>query len=249
MQVATNIVASALLAATVGAAASAAIPTVGISISSSGGGSASGSPTGSAVEGSPNQYAYGTQLFSAGKFFSSYAMNAVDTSATDRMIFGGLVTVINTASAAQEFTIDLTASTVARGPASLVGGSMSGTVAANGDGATFSMGGSTAGWTGLINSGGSSAVAGTMFAAPIAIDVSPFLAVPIAAQSFGMPIPSLPSGAMGDSVGIRLNFVLGAGDRVDLTTVYVVQASSSIPAPGSLCLLAAAALGCRRRRR
>jgi hypothetical protein len=51
---------------------------------------------------------------------------------------------------------------------------------------------------------------------------------------------------MGDAVGIRLRFTLTAGERVDLSTTFVVQ--SAIPAPGALAL-AAIASGSRRRRR
>lgn len=245
----THMTATALLAAAIGTGAGAAVPVVGISISSSGGGSASGTPVGAAVSGSPNQFSYATQLFSPGKFYSSYSLNAIDASVTDRMVFGGSLTLINTAGAAQDFSIDLTASTTPRGPASLVGASMSGVLAADADGASFSTGGATAGWTGLIGSGGSSTTTGTMFSVPLTVTAAPFLATPIQGQSFGMPIPSLPSVGMGDSVSIRLRFTLGAGDRLDLSTVYVVQASSGIPAPGAVSLLGIAGLSARRRRR
>lgn len=245
----THMTGAALFAAAVVATAGAAVPAVGISISSSGGGSASGTPAGTAVSGAPNQYSYVSQLFSPGKFFSSYSLNAIDTSVSDRMVFGGLVTVINSGASAQDFAIDLTASTTPRGPASLVGGSMSGTLAADADGASFSTGGTMTGWTGLIGSGGSSTTAGSMFGSPLAVTAAPFLTAQIPGQSFGMPIPSLPSVGMGNSVTIQLRFTLGAGDRLDLTTVYVVQASSGIPAPGAACLLAVAGLAGRRRRR
>jgi MYXO-CTERM domain-containing protein len=67
----------------------------------------------------------------------------------------------------------------------------------------------------------------------------------IPGQSFGTPIPNLPSIAMGDAVALRLVFQLGAGDSLDLTTAFVVQA---VPAPGAVAMLAIAGLRARRRR-
>jgi hypothetical protein len=51
---------------------------------------------------------------------------------------------------------------------------------------------------------------------------------------------------MGDEAGIRLVFQLGAGDQVDLSTVFVIQA---VPAPGAVAGLALVGAGMRRRRR
>jgi hypothetical protein len=51
---------------------------------------------------------------------------------------------------------------------------------------------------------------------------------------------------MGDAAGIRMVFQLGAGDQVDLSMVFVIQA---IPAPGAVAGLALVGGGMRRRRR
>jgi hypothetical protein len=51
---------------------------------------------------------------------------------------------------------------------------------------------------------------------------------------------------MRPQAGIHLVFQLGAGDQVDLSTVFVIQA---VPAPGAVAGLALVGAGMRRRRR
>lgn len=233
-------------AASVAGSASAAIPTVNISVQSSGGGSASSSPAGSAVSGSPNQYAYNSNLFSAGRFSTQFALYAMDTSATARQVIGGMISVINTSSSVQTFTIDISASTIAGGASSVVGGSMSGALADNfGDGAMFEIGGTVGGWAGSIRNGASSTQVGSLFSAPLQAIANPFQTAQISGQSFGLPGPSQAAIAMGDAATIRLTFRLGSNDKVDLSTAFVVQ---QVPAPGALALLAVAGLQGRRRR-
>jgi hypothetical protein len=229
------------LAAAACGSASAAIPAVSFAVSTAGG-SVGDSPSGTAVAGSPGQYQYFGTVFAPQSFVCSVELHAMDTSTSSRMVFGGLVTLVNSASTTKTFVFDMTASTVAQGTSSLIGGSVSGVLSAAAAGtATFATGGSATGWAGLVN--GSSVR--TMMTAAQTVTAQASGTAAIANQSFGLPIPSMPSSAMGSSVGTRLEFSLSAGARVDLTTVFVVQA---VPAPGALGLLAIAAAAPRRRR-
>jgi hypothetical protein len=57
----------------------------------------------------------------------------------------------------------------------------------------------------------------------------------------------MPTVGIGDAMGLRLVFQLGAGDRVEFGTSFVLQA---VPAPGAGAMLGIAAiLGKGRRRR
>jgi hypothetical protein len=230
------------LAAGVCGSAAAAIPTVSFNVSSAAGSNGS-SLTGDAVAGSPGQYQYLGTAFVAQSFVCSVELFAMDTSASSRAVFGGLVTLINASNSTQSYVVTMTGSTVAQGTSSIIGGNVSGVLSATAAGATFTAGGASPGWTGSI---GSSTVQ-TMMTAPLSVSAGPSLSVAIPTQSFGVPIPSLASPvAMGTSTGLRMEFSLTAGARVDLTSVFVVQA---VPAPGALVAMAIAAAAPRRRRR
>lgn len=222
--------------------ASAAIPTVSFNVSSAAG-SNGGALMGDAVPGSPEQYQYLGTAFVPQSFVCNVELFAMDTSASNQAAFGGLVTLINASSSTQSYVVTLTGSTMSQGTSSLIGGNVGGVLSATAAGATFASGGAVTGWTGLI--GGS--VAQTLMTAPVSVSAGPSMSVSIPTQSFGMPIPGLASPiAMGSSTGIRMEFSLSAGARVDLTSVFVVQA---VPAPGALVALAMAAAAPRRRRR
>jgi hypothetical protein len=234
---------SIIAAATLAASATAAIPVLQVTATGSGGGSGSITPPG-AANGTPNQYSY-TDVIYASSFRASFSLVAQDTTKVDRAVLGGTFTMINTSAATQTFSIDISASTMAQGLASLTGGSVSGTLTGNANGGTFSSVAGQPIWAAYIKNGATSTTVSTMLNDPYSRSVGANLVASIPGQSFGTPIPSMPAGAMGDAVGIRLRFTLTAGERVDLSTTFVVQ---SVPAPGALAL-AAIASGSRRRRR
>jgi hypothetical protein len=235
---------SIIAAAALAASATAAIPVMQITANGTGGGSGSSTPTGTA-SGTPNQYNY-TGIIYASSFRASFSLVAQDTTKVDRAVLGGTFTMINTSAATQTFSIDISASTMAQGLASLTGGSVSGTLTGDSTGGSFTSVAGQPIWAAYIKNGATSTTVSTMLNDPYSRSVGANLVASIPGQSFGTPIPSMPAGAMGDAVGIRLRFTLTAGERVDLSTTFVVQ--SAIPAPGALAL-AAIASGSRRRRR
>lgn len=234
---------SMIAAATLAASATAAIPVMQITATGTGGGSGSSTPTGT-VSGTPNQYNYNGIIY-ASSFRASFSLVAQDTSKVDRAVLGGTFTMINTSAATQTFSIDISASTMAQGLSSLTGGSVSGTLTGDATGGSFTSVAGQPIWAAYVKNGATSTTVSTMLNDPYSRSVGANLVASIPGQSFGTPIPSMPSVAMGDAVGIRLRFTLTAGERVDLSTTFVVQ---SVPAPGALAL-AAIASGSRRRRR
>jgi hypothetical protein len=238
-----SMLATAIAAGLTGLAA-AGIPVVNISASGSNGGSGVATPTGTAVDGSPNQYRFtGSPVIGTG-VYTSYTLYAMDSQAAGRQAFGGLVTVINSSAVTQTFVINISASTDPQGTSALVSGSMSGTLMdQGGNGATFGMGGATPGWSGLL---GSTSVA-SMFTSAGSVVAQPYMTAQIPGQSFGLSSPLTVATGIGSTAGIRLTFQLSAGDRVDLTTAFVV---APVPAPGVFALAAAAGIvGSWRRRR
>lgn len=243
-----SMIATAVAAGLTGLA-SAGIPVMGISITSSGGGSASQSPAGVTVDGVANQYRYVSSppMTAVGNFVASYELFAMDTAVTDRQAVGGLISLINASAVTQTYTVNISASCLPQGSSSLLSGSMSGALQdAGGNGAIFSIGGTSGGWAGFIGNGGVNTQVGSLFTAPLTVTAAPWSTNQIAGQSFGIPSPLTSGLPMGDSASIRITFQLSAGDRVDLTTVFVV----AVPAPGAFTLVAAAGIvGSPRRRR
>ena len=221
----------------------AGIPVVQISVTGSSG-SASATPVGSPT-GDPFQYSYNSELLGMG-FLSSFTLTATDTTSSDRAIFGGLITVINASASAQIFTIDISASTFAHGSSSLSGGSVSGVLTGNSDGGLFASANGNPIWTAYIRAGSMNNNIASLLSALVPVTSAAGSTAPIPGDAFGQPIPSQPGMAMGDAMGIRLLFQLGAGDQVDLSTVFVLEA---IPAPGAIAAFALAGLSQRRRRR
>lgn len=222
----------------------AGIPVVQISVAGSSGGSASASPIGSPT-GDPFQYNYDSTLTGAG-FLSSFTLIATDTTASNRSIFGGLITVINASAALQTFTVDISASTLAQRVSSLTGGSVSGVLTGNSDGGLFASSGSAPIWTAYIRASSVNNNIASLLAAPYQVTAAVDNVASIPGEAFGQPIPTQPAMAMGDAVGIRMVFQLGAGDQVDFTTAFVVEA---IPSPAALAVFALAGISNRRRRR
>ena len=235
---------STIAAAALAASASAAIPVMQITASGSGGGSGSSTPVGT-TSATPNQYNY-TGIIYATSFRASFSLVAQDTSKVDRAVIGGTFTMINTSASTQSFDVNISASTVAQGLASLTGGSVSGTLTGDGTAGSFSSVAGQPIWQAYIKNGANTTNVNSLLNDPYSKAVGANLVASIPGASFGTPIPSMPSVAMGDAVGIRLRFTLTAGERVDLSTTFVVQ--SAVPAPGALGLAAIAA-GSRRRRR
>jgi hypothetical protein len=235
--------ASTVVAAAIAGSALAGIPTMQISVSSSNGSSGTASPIGTA-NGNPDQYSYTATINQPG-FLSNFSLIAADTSVAGREVLGGSIQLINTSSSVQTFTIDFAASTLAQGTSSLTGGSVSGVLTGSSDGGLFASAGSSI-WSAYIRTGATTTTIASLLASPYSVTALPDQVSSIPGEAFGTPIPSQPSIAMGDAAGIRMVFQLGAGDQVDLSTVFVIQA---IPAPGAVAGLALVGAGMRRRRR
>ena len=235
--------ASTVVAGALAGSAFAGIPTMLISVSSTSGSSGVASPVGS-PNGNPDQYSYTANINQPG-FISSFSLIAADTSVAGREVLGGTIQLLNTSASVQTFTIDFAASTLAQGTSSLTGGSVSGVLTGNSDGGLFASAGSSI-WSAYIRTGVNKATIASLLAAPYSVTTLPDLVSSIPGEAFGTPIPSQPSIAMGDAAGIRMVFQLGAGDQVDLSTVFVIQA---VPAPGAVAGLALVGAGMRRRRR
>jgi hypothetical protein len=152
--------------------------------------------------------------------------------------------VTNNSAITQTFSITVNLPIGAIVPASVTGGSVTGTVTdLNGNGATVSAVGGGSIYTSLIDGSawqslltGASASAGN------------FLSSTIGPDSFGGPvIPSLPGPAVVNTIGITLEFDLTPGDSASFTSIFVVE---PIPGPGGVALLSVAGLvGMGRRRR
>jgi hypothetical protein len=222
----------------------AGIPVVQISVSGSLGGSAAATPVGS-PGGDPFQYSYNSQLLGTG-FFSSFALTATDTTGSNRAIFGGVITLINASALVQTFTVDISASTFAHGSSSLTGGSVSGVLKGSSDGGLFASANNNPIWTAYIRNGSMNNNIASLLSALVPVTSAADSVASIPGDAFGQPIPSQPAMAMGDAMRIRLLFQLGAGDQVDLTTAFVLEA---IPAPGAIAAFALVGLSQRRRRR
>lgn len=232
-----------LAAAAIAGSAHAAIPVMQINVSSSGGGSASSSPVGQAGD-TPNQYNYISTIGGAG-FLASFNLIGTDTGAQSRALLGGAISVVNASAVVQTFTIDFYMSTVAQGPSSLTGGSISGVLAGNTDGGYFASVSGQSIWTAYIRNPNPTTIS-QLLNSPYMVTAPINGVASIPGEAFGTPIPSQPSIAMADAVGIRLVFQLGAGDQLNLTTAFVVQA---IPGPGAVAAFAALGAVSRRRRR
>lgn len=232
-----------LAAAAIAGSAHAAIPVMQINVSSSGGGSASSSPIGQAGD-TPNQYNYISTIGGAG-FLASFNLIGTDTSVESRALLGGAISIVNASATVQTFTVDFYLGTTPQGPSSLTGGSISGVLAGNSDGGYFASVAGQSIWTAYIRNPSPTTVS-QLLNAPYLVTAPVNGVASIPGEAFGTPIPSQPSIAMGEALGIRLQFQLGAGDQLNLTTAFVVQA---IPGPGAVAAFAAFGAASRRRRR
>jgi hypothetical protein len=225
----------------------AAPPALQFSVTSSGAGSASWSSTGAAT-GTTGQYNYVGKQNEVG-FTASYDMNGNDTSVLSRGLLGGSFSLTNNTASTQSFTIDIYLPTVAQGTSSLAGGSVAGLFSADDTAGTFSTVSGTPAWTYYLHTvgAGSNTNIATLLNDPYSVSAGAYGIATIPGQSFGNPIPGLPAAAIGDRMGMKLVFTLTAGDTVDFSSSYVLQA---VPAPGACAAMGIAALiGKGRRRR
>jgi hypothetical protein len=160
----------------------------------------------------------------------------------------GNIAITNTSLVTQELVIDLLLPTWSDLPASLVGGSIASAVTdLNGDGASLASIGPGGMYTAITDLGFSSqATAGSLLTAS-SVSAGSFLSAGLGPVSFGEAIPGQPHGAVFENIGIRLHFMLSAGDAASFTTIFMVEA---VPAPGAVALLGLSWLsrGGRRRR-
>ncbi|MBX2850534.1 MAG: PEP-CTERM sorting domain-containing protein [Phycisphaeraceae bacterium] len=159
--------------------------------------------------------------------------------------------LINNTGSTQNYVLTFSLPVGVNGPFTLNGGSTGVTVTdINGDGATVdvSAGGIpgsltpnsfyTAGIDGTDLPGGSIGLGGPLSAGAFLTSTT--------SGTFGPPIPSLAGPQADESIDIRYEFSLTAGDRIGVTGVYVVE---PVPEPGAIVLMAAGSFLILRRRR
>jgi len=157
----------------------------------------------------------------------------------------GTTAVTNNSLSTQTFTLIFTLAVAPVGPASLIGGSISGTVTDNtGDGATLSTAAADYIYSARIDG----LTVATLYGDPSSVIVgAPYGSGNLAAISFGAPIPSQAGPPANSDIGIRLKFMLSPGDSASFTSNFVV---TPIPEPSVAVLLGLGlgALGVSRRR-
>jgi len=237
-----TVLASVAAAATAGSAF-ASIPAVSVRIEQVGSGFTTINPTANPVEGG---YTYSGAISLWG-FQSSFELSSNSKSGTGNDAFGGFFTLRNTTATVQQFIIDMTVTNDPFTGNALAGGSVAGVLLGGPNGGSLQGVGNGAVWQAIINgSSGSTTVASLMSGNPFSVSAGANQSAGIAREFFGNnpQIPSLPIGPLGTSRTIRMQFLLGAGTEVSLSTSFVVQ----VPAPGAIALLGFAGLGGRRRR-
>lgn len=156
-------------------------------------------------------------------------------------LLGSTIGVTNLLAADSEFSLSILMPTIFGDGAALYGGSVGGTLTGEaGDGLLAGLGEGSSFW--------SASVDGTTIAQliedPFLITTDPFESAAIPAAAFGEPIPSLEGISPTASMGVALDFLLGAGDTVAITSTFVGQ----IPTPATLALFGIAGFNRRRRR-
>jgi hypothetical protein len=164
----------------------------------------------------------------------------------DPFIVGNLV-VTNTSAFTQTFFLDVAMPIGAPMAATLIGGSVTGTVTdLTGDGATVAaLADGTPLYRALtdVDGGFNGNLAGSLLTGASA-SAGAFQSSTIGPASFGAPIPSQPYGAVNTNIAIRLAFTITAGDSASFTSLFVV-----VPAPaGAFAMLGLLGIGGRRRR-
>ncbi len=156
-------------------------------------------------------------------------------------LLGSTIGVTNLLGSDSEFALSILMPTNFGDGQALYGGSVSGTLTGDGEGGLLAgLGGGSSLW--------SASVDGTTIAQliedPFQITTDPFGSAAIPAAAFGEPIPSLEGVSPLASMGVNLDFLLGGGDTVAITSTFVGQ----IPPPATLALFGIAGFKRRRRR-
>lgn len=164
----------------------------------------------------------------------------------DPFIITNLV-VTNTTTITQDIVVEIILPTNIDLPASLVGGSVTGTVTdLNGNGATLASIGSDGIYTALTDLGfGTQATAGTLLTFT-SVSAGSFLSASVGPASFGDAIPSQLHGAVVENIAVQFRFSLTAGDSASFTSIFVVE---PVPSPGGIALLGLSMLAAGGRRR
>lgn len=156
-------------------------------------------------------------------------------------LLGSSVGVTNLLASDSDFSLSILMPSVFGDGVALYGGSVGGTLTGDAGGgvlAGFVEGSSL--W--------SASVDGTTIAQliedPFVITTDPFDSAAIPAAAFGEPIPSLEGVSPTASMSVDLDFILGAGDTVAITSTFVGR----IPTPATLALFGIAGFNRRRRR-
>ena len=156
-------------------------------------------------------------------------------------LLGSTIGVTNLLGSDSEFALSILMPTNFGDGQALYGGSVGGTLTGDGEGGLLAgLGGGSSLW--------SASVDGTTIAQliedPFQITTDPFGSAAIPAAAFGEPIPSLEGVSPLASMGVNLDFLLGGGDTVAITSTFVGQ----IPTPATLALFSIAGFKRRRRR-
>ena len=156
-------------------------------------------------------------------------------------LLGSTIGVTNLLGSDSEFALSILMPTNFGDGQALYGGSVGGTLTGDGEGGLLTgLGGGSSLW--------SASVDGTTIAQliedPFQITTDPFGSAAIPAAAFGEPIPSLEGVSPLASMGVNLDFLLGGGDTVAITSTFVGQ----IPTPATLALFGIAGFKRRRRR-
>ena len=237
-----NTVLASIAAAATAGSASASIPAVSVRIEQVGAGFVTMDPTGSPVDGGAT-YSGSISLWG---FQSSFDLSSNVKPGTGNDAFGGFFTLKNTTATVQQFIIDMTVTNDPSTGNALAGGSVGGVLLGGPSGGSLQGVGNGAVWQAIINRPtGSTTIASLMIGNPFTVTTGANQSGSIAREFFGNdPTPSLPIGPLGTSRTIRMQFLLGAGSEVSLSTNFVVQ----VPAPGAIALLGMSGLVARRRR-
>ena len=223
--------------------ASASIPSVSVRIEQVGAGFVTINPIAIPADGG---YTYSGNVSLWG-FQSSFDLSSNTKAPTGNDAFGGFFTMKNMTANVQQFIIDMTVTNDPATGNALAGGSVGGVLLGGPTGGLISSVGSDPVWKAMINGPtGSTTIATMMSGNPFVVTSAPNQGAGIAREFFGNDpnIPSLPIGPLGTSRTIRMQFLLGAGSEVSLSTAFVVQ----VPAPGAIALLGLSGLVGRRRR-
>lgn len=160
-------------------------------------------------------------------------------------LVSGTTAVTNSSGLTKHFTMIFTLLLAAPvTPSSVIGGSMQGGATDNtGNGVTLASFGGSSLYAAQIDG----TTVQTLYNDPQSFSAGNFLSVNVPQASFGTPIPSQPSVAALNSIGIVFDFTLTPGDSASFTGVFV-----AVPEPGTVLLLgmgvAGLALAAGRRR-